>query len=238
VVTEKQIATNRRNAKRSTGPKTAAGKSIVAQNATKHGLRASALVVVPALDDVAEWEAHQAATVESLHPIGHLEQQLAERIAALLWRLGRVARFESGLIQSAQEAVEDDIHQRRQLFGDGLPGAAHPAELRDRAQAAASTDRALTRLLSQAGSAAVKPEDALALVRLAFDSFAGFTAERVRACLAAVAAAADMLPETCGGDAGGCPARSEGHAGQGRRLGAGSPAAPTGADTATGRSGP
>jgi|SRR5579871_435960 len=38
MATEKQIAANRANAKRSTGPKTAAGKQKSSQNAYKHGL--------------------------------------------------------------------------------------------------------------------------------------------------------------------------------------------------------
>jgi hypothetical protein len=37
MATEKQIAANRRNAQKSTGPKTPEGKARCAQNATKHG---------------------------------------------------------------------------------------------------------------------------------------------------------------------------------------------------------
>jgi hypothetical protein len=38
MATEKQITANRRNARRSTGPRTAAGKSISGRNAFRHGL--------------------------------------------------------------------------------------------------------------------------------------------------------------------------------------------------------
>jgi hypothetical protein len=38
MATEKQIAANRANARRSTGPKTAAGKKRASQNALRHGL--------------------------------------------------------------------------------------------------------------------------------------------------------------------------------------------------------
>ncbi len=40
MATEAQIAANRLNAQRSTGPRTADGKAVVAQNAAKHGLLA------------------------------------------------------------------------------------------------------------------------------------------------------------------------------------------------------
>ena len=38
-VSKKQQAANRRNSKKSTGPKTAKGKNVVKFNAVKHGLR-------------------------------------------------------------------------------------------------------------------------------------------------------------------------------------------------------
>lgn len=40
-----QIEANRTNAKKSTGPKSSAGKEIASQNSIKHGLLAKALVV-------------------------------------------------------------------------------------------------------------------------------------------------------------------------------------------------
>jgi hypothetical protein len=42
---EKQKAANRRNAKKSTGPKTVEGKAAVSRNAIKHGLHSSHIVL-------------------------------------------------------------------------------------------------------------------------------------------------------------------------------------------------
>lgn len=55
---KKQVKANQENARKSTGPKTDAGKAIVALNAMKHGLqrlraaRSGAEVPVPAVVDV------------------------------------------------------------------------------------------------------------------------------------------------------------------------------------------
>jgi hypothetical protein len=93
MATPRQIEANRRNARRSTGPRTLSGKSISKMNAVRHGLRAKS-VVVPNLEDEAEWQAHLQGTIGALRPVGHLEHVQAERIAGYLWRLRRVAWYE------------------------------------------------------------------------------------------------------------------------------------------------
>jgi hypothetical protein len=55
----RQIEANRRNALRSTGPKTAAGKEASRRNALRHGLTAE--TVIGALEDAEDYEAFEAA---------------------------------------------------------------------------------------------------------------------------------------------------------------------------------
>jgi hypothetical protein len=105
MTSERQRLANRRNALKSTGPRTVAGKALVRLNAVRHGLRA-ATVVVPGLEAPAEWERFRADAVASLSPVGALEETLAERAAALLWRLRRVERFESLSVAADQAALE------------------------------------------------------------------------------------------------------------------------------------
>lgn len=88
-----KIAANRRNAMLSTGPRTTAGKLVVAQNAVRHGVFAN-LPVVPG-ESQSEWQAHRQGTLNSLAPVGLLEVNLAERVALLLWRLGRLAQYKA-----------------------------------------------------------------------------------------------------------------------------------------------
>ncbi len=95
------------------GPKTQAGKKIVSLNAVKHGVL-STTPVIPGIEREEDWEAHRAGVLESLHPEGHLETILTERIATLLWRLQRVVLFETESISLAQERAEEDLTKERE----------------------------------------------------------------------------------------------------------------------------
>ena len=93
MASEKQDRANRRNAKKSTGPKTPQGKAAVRLNATKHGLL-SKEALLPGEDEVAFLELAERLRAE-LRPAGELEALLVERIVAAHWRLGRLAKVEA-----------------------------------------------------------------------------------------------------------------------------------------------
>lgn len=99
-----KIEANRRNAERSTGPRTAEGRVIVSRNATTHGIYSAVPVVPGECPD--EWAAHRAGVVAALAPVGLLGVNLAERAALLLWRLARLARYEAETVASAMEDAE------------------------------------------------------------------------------------------------------------------------------------
>jgi hypothetical protein len=96
---------SRKNAAKSTGPRTVAGKARSRLNATKHGLR-SPRAVLPG-ESEGQWEAFRSGVVASLSPSGRLEEELAGRAALCLWRLRRVAAFEAGVIGSEVGDVID-----------------------------------------------------------------------------------------------------------------------------------
>ena len=108
MVSERQLAANRRNAAHSTGPRTPDGKVRSGRNATRHGLYARS-PVIPRLEDPAAWDAHLAATIATLQPVGPLEHTLAERAALVLWRLGRVAHYEQEITTLGRERATDDL---------------------------------------------------------------------------------------------------------------------------------
>jgi hypothetical protein len=109
------------------GPRTAEGIEHCKLNALRHGLR-SLEVVVPG-EDLASWEAHRAAVVDDLGPIGALEEALAEQVAAKLWRLGRVARHEADLIANGQDPDELARAHRVQYGRNRIIESLGPADL-------------------------------------------------------------------------------------------------------------
>ncbi|MCH8007809.1 MAG: hypothetical protein IIC91_02990 [Chloroflexi bacterium] len=62
-------------------------------NAVSHGMWTDR-PVIPGMEDEAQYERHLAGITENLAPEGALEEELAARIASLLWRLRRVTRYE------------------------------------------------------------------------------------------------------------------------------------------------
>jgi hypothetical protein len=95
MASDKQIRANRRNAQKSTGPKTPEGKDAVRLNATKHGLR-SQEVLLPEEDGEALKELDENLRAE-LQPVGELENLLVDGIVAAHWRLRRLRRVEAGI---------------------------------------------------------------------------------------------------------------------------------------------
>ena len=83
MATEKQIAANRANAKRSTGPKTVAGKQRSSRNAYRHGLSR------PSLEDVLTMAA-KAAIVSALSGSSNEQETNATAFARALLDLRRI----------------------------------------------------------------------------------------------------------------------------------------------------
>jgi hypothetical protein len=105
---DKQLNANRRNAKRATGPKTSAGKALVALNSVAHGVYCIS-PVVEGLESKRAWTAYRSAMMDCLAPVGMVEMTLAERITLAAWRLRRVARFESEQIRLEQEDALEHV---------------------------------------------------------------------------------------------------------------------------------
>jgi hypothetical protein len=96
MATEKQIAANRANASKSSGPKSAIGKAKVSRNSTRHHLLAKSFLLK------SECSARFKAFVESFYaeynPITPTETALVDTMATARWRLIRMSNLEASII--------------------------------------------------------------------------------------------------------------------------------------------
>ena len=97
----RQIESNRRNAQKSTGPKTQNGKARSSQNAVRHGLTAE--TVIGPLEDPADYRAFEQAVTAAYDAETAVERELVLRLASPLWRLRRATSVETGLLQIQYE---------------------------------------------------------------------------------------------------------------------------------------
>ncbi len=98
MTTRAQTIANQRNAQRSTGPSTPQGKAVVSQNALKHGLTASQIVIKS--EDQAQFDLHRNQLFDELAPQSPIESLLVERIVELSWRLRRAGNLQSQTIDA------------------------------------------------------------------------------------------------------------------------------------------
>ena len=88
MASKKQIEANRKNAKKSTGPKTGEGKAKSSMNALKHGLTSQRVWLNE--EEERDFKEFRLGLVDEMEPWGSLEIQFVCRIAAQMWRLARV----------------------------------------------------------------------------------------------------------------------------------------------------
>jgi hypothetical protein len=127
MASKRQLAANRRNASKSTGPRTQKGKVASSQNSVTHGLTAQQPLLPGehphAFDEL------RSAIFEHQQPDGVVEIQIVERIASLFWRLRRIPFLESALfewiahVHAELNDTEPDFIGRMDeiVSGDGPP---------------------------------------------------------------------------------------------------------------------
>src|SRR5438105_2995640 len=103
-----QIAANQRNSMHSTGPTSPGGKTIAAQNATKHGFYAAPdSPALPQGADAAAFDARLGRFFDQLQPGDEVEAVLTTRICRASFKLERIARAEDALVDSNTRHAED-----------------------------------------------------------------------------------------------------------------------------------
>ncbi len=107
-----QVAANRRNAQKSTGPKSVNGKAVAKMNALKHGVLAQTVVVrgQQFKESAGDFKKLCREFYADLQPAGPLEEMLVDQIVQASWRLRRARSAESGEIALSV----DEGHWQRQ----------------------------------------------------------------------------------------------------------------------------
>ncbi len=107
MATEKQIAANRMNALKSTGPKTEEGKARASFNAIRHGLRADTLALP--YEDPAEVQEFVDGILAAVAPRDAIEAELAAEIATLSWKLRRAERVDNAYLSKRMLSMVDRL---------------------------------------------------------------------------------------------------------------------------------
>ena len=158
--TNQQAMANKNNAAKSTGPKTGGGKAKVGGNALKHGLQASTRLLLHD-EDPKDLDALRDALSDELRPSTALQHTLFNLIVSKFWRLMRISRIETDILQS--EVIEDRYQFIPSYGPDGIDepgsgavlGRAFQRTVRDREQLAhvqkyeTSLERGMLRLLDK-----------------------------------------------------------------------------------------
>jgi len=143
-MSQAQLAANRANAQKSTGPSSELGRDISSQNRITHGLTAQRIVLLN--ESQAEFDELLASFRTDYNPESETEKQLVQDLTEQTWRLKRATRYETRLLDAAGDdfqAVSKDLDNLRR-YRTAIERAFHKAidQLRriasDRAKAEAT----------------------------------------------------------------------------------------------------
>jgi hypothetical protein len=111
--TEEQTNANRRNAAKSTGPRTTEGKAASSRNALKHGLCADQHLLPG--EDPEDFRLLLDDLFGRFRPVGDGEETLVLRIAADQWRLDRALPMEAGIFRDRfhDVAAKEELRQQQ-----------------------------------------------------------------------------------------------------------------------------
>src|SRR3982751_6289143 len=112
-ISQRKLEANRRNARKSTGPKTARGKRTVAANALKHGLMSQSFPILP-YENEWEYRAFADAMVRDLAPVGILQREIVTHITLISWRLRRIPGIEAALLAYDVNELEEAHEQQKE----------------------------------------------------------------------------------------------------------------------------
>ena len=115
MASERKIAANRRNTRKSTGPR---DTTRTRSNALRHGILSSEAFIRngEGQEDPKLFNEFGRTLREDLNPIGRLEELLVDKLFMLEWRWRRVIRFENAAIRVRSDTATDDWERRARVM--------------------------------------------------------------------------------------------------------------------------
>ena len=159
-VSLQKVEANRRNALKSTGPRTPRGKANVRCNAVKHGFFSKQVVISSKAigEDPKEFEALLQRLWDHYQPADIAEELQVETIAVCLWRERRALRSELGEVGYVREKRTESKRALRQLT-DALHGPGKALQILRAAESEVMEDGALSRETASALSRVLRWEE-------------------------------------------------------------------------------
>ena len=134
MATDKQIAANRRNAEKSTGPRTPEGKARCARNALKHGLAAVSAQAFLTVEDRRAFDKTLEGALLAFAPQHADEVELLVDATYCKWRQKRLWNVETTLIEMTIAEKQHDLQRK-------LPKANAAAHVANAVQLNAANDQ-------------------------------------------------------------------------------------------------
>ena len=126
-VSARKREANRRNAKKSTGPRTARGKANVRFNALKHGLLATVVLLFANAEERPFFEQLLSRLWHSWRPVGHEEEACVEEIAICRWKKRRGLLWEFRQQREASRFEWAARQKTENLSSDWSPESREPS---------------------------------------------------------------------------------------------------------------
>jgi len=140
MISQRQLAANKKNAQKSTGPKTPEGRAAVRLNGVKHGLTASTLILPG--ESESDFDALLDSFESEHHPATPTEEALVRQMAMAQWRLRRLYYVEAAFFKLRLGDTAEDVEYKYESLDD----AGRLAYVIERDSGHSSTQESLSRI--------------------------------------------------------------------------------------------
>ena len=120
------------NGAKSRGPKTPQGRATVSMNAFSHGLTAKTLILQN--ESPERFMEMLNAYLDFLQPTNQIEIDLISDMVAARWRLRRIWRFETAMLDIEMDSQAPDFEKRFEKYDEDMRGGAAFSALSDKSK--------------------------------------------------------------------------------------------------------